>query len=98
MFASGPLPDVMKSSLKIAQSAPYFAAVLDRSLSSVLNCGASYSREQNMKKTLIVGFAILAVSTSGALAKAKGHANPISAAAATTTGSAGPFMTNTGGT
>ena len=51
-----------------------------------------------MKKTVIVGFAILAVSTSAALAKGKGHAKPKAAAAATTTGSAVPFMTNTGGT
>ena len=43
-----------------------------------------------MKKTIIVGFAILAVSTSAALAKAKGHAKPKTDAAATTTGSAGP--------
>src|SRR5882757_8995941 len=77
--------------------APYFAAVLDHSLSSVLNCGASYSRERNMKKTIIVGFAILAVSTSAALAKAKGHAKPKADAAATTTGSAGPFMTGSTG-
>ena len=51
-----------------------------------------------MKKTIIVGFAILAVSTSAALAKAKSHAKPKADAAATTTGSAGPFMTNTGST
>ena len=51
-----------------------------------------------MKKTIIVGFAILAVSTSAALAKAKGHAKPKADAAATTAGSAGPFMTNTGST
>ena len=37
-----------------------------------------------MKKTIIVGFAILAVSTSAALAKAKGHAKPKTDAAATT--------------
>ena len=49
-----------------------------------------------MKKTIIVGFAILAVSTSAALAKAKGQAKPKANAAATTTGSAG--MTNTGST
>ena len=88
----------MKSSLN-DRKAPYFAAALDHSLSSVLNCDASYSRERNMKKTIIVGFAILAVSTSAALAKAKGHAKPkASAAATTTTGGAGPFMTNTGST
>jgi hypothetical protein len=85
----------MKSSLN-DRKAPYFAAVLDHSLSSVLNCDASYSRERNMKKTIVVGFAILAVSTSAALAKGKGHAKPKAAAA--TTGSAGPFMTNTGST
>jgi hypothetical protein len=51
-----------------------------------------------MKKTIIVCFAILAVSTSGALAKAKSQAKPKAAAAAATTGSAGPFMTNTGST
>ena len=45
-----------------------------------------------MKKTIIVGFAILAVSTSGALAKAKGQAKPKTDAAATTTSSPGPFM------
>ena len=50
-----------------------------------------------MKKTIVVGFAILAVSTSAALAKSKGHAKP-KANAAATTGSAGPFMTNTGST
>ena len=47
-----------------------------------------------MNKTIIVGFAILAVSTSAPLAK--GQAKPKADAAATTTGSAGPFMTNTG--
>ena len=74
--------------------AQYFAAVLDHSLSSVLNCDASYSRERNMKKTIVVGLAILAVSTSAALAKAKGHAKPKTDAAATTTntGSTGPFI------
>ena len=46
-----------------------------------------------MKKTIIVGFAILAVSTSAALAKTKGHAmKPKADAAATNTGSAGPFV------
>jgi hypothetical protein len=50
-----------------------------------------------MKKTIIVGFAILAVSTSAASAKAKGHAKPKADAAATTTGSAGPFMTGSTG-
>jgi hypothetical protein len=47
-----------------------------------------------MKKIIIVGLAILAVSTSAALAKAKGHAKPKTEAAATTTntGSTGPFI------
>jgi len=49
-----------------------------------------------MKKTMIVGFAILAVSTSAALAKGKGPAKPKATAAATTAGSAGPFMTSPG--
>jgi hypothetical protein len=51
-----------------------------------------------MKKTIIVGFAILAVSTSAASAKAKSQAKPKAAATATTTGNAGPFMTNAGST
>jgi hypothetical protein len=52
-----------------------------------------------MKKIIIVGFAILAVSTSGALAKGKGQAaKPKAAAAATAPTSPGPFMTNTGST
>jgi hypothetical protein len=42
-----------------------------------------------MKKIIVVGFAILAVSTSGALAK---KAKPKAAAAATTTTSPGPMM------
>ena len=50
-----------------------------------------------MKKTIIVGFAILAVSTSAALAKGKGQAKPKDSGAATTTVGA-PFMTNTGST
>ena len=44
---------------------------------------------------IIVGFAILAVSTSAALAKAKGAAKP-KATAAATTGGPGPFMTSPG--
>jgi hypothetical protein len=43
-----------------------------------------------MKKIIVVGFAILAVSTSGALAK--GKAKPKEAAAATTTTS--PLLSN----
>lgn len=41
-----------------------------------------------MKKVILVGFAILAVSTSGALAKAK----PKAAAAAATTATTTPLM------
>lgn len=44
-----------------------------------------------MKKILLVGFAILAVSTSGALAK-KAAKPKAPAAAATTTGGAPPLM------
>lgn len=44
-----------------------------------------------MKKTILVGLAILAVSTSGALA-AKKTTKPKAPAAATTTGSAAPLM------
>jgi predicted outer membrane protein len=43
-----------------------------------------------MKKIILVGLAILAVSTSAALAKS--HAKPKAPAAATSTGSAGPLM------
>jgi hypothetical protein len=44
-----------------------------------------------MKKIIFVGLAILAVSTSAALAK-KHAAKPKAPAAATSTSSAGPFM------
>jgi hypothetical protein len=59
----------------------------------VIDCYASFSRELNMKKIIVVGLAILAVSTSPVLAK-KHAAKPKApaAAAATTTGSAGPMM------
>jgi hypothetical protein len=47
--------------------------------------------ELSMKKTILVGLAILAVSTSGALAKKA--SKPMAApAAATTTGAASPMM------
>jgi hypothetical protein len=53
----------------------------------------STSRELSMKKIILVGLAILAVSTSGALA-AKKAAKPKApaAAATTTTGGAAPLM------
>src|SRR5215468_8845684 len=49
------------------------------------------SREPSMKKIVLVGFAILAVSTSSALAK-KATKPKATAAAATTTGAAAPLM------
>jgi hypothetical protein len=67
-------------------------AVLDLSSGSVLDCGVTYSRELNMKKIIVVGFAILAVSTSGALAK--GKAKPKAVAAAATTATTNPFLSN----
>ena len=48
-----------------------------------------FSREQSMKKMILVGLAILAVSTSAALAK-KQAAKPKAPAAATST--PGPFL------
>ena len=45
-----------------------------------------------MKKVILVGFAILAVSTSGAFAKKAAKPKAPAAAATTTTGSAAPFM------
>jgi hypothetical protein len=49
-----------------------------------------FPRELSMKKIILVGLAILAVSTSGAFAK---HAmKPKAAAAAATTASPGPMM------
>ena len=45
-----------------------------------------------MKKVILVGFAILAVSTSGALAKKAAKPKAAPAAATATTGGAAPFM------
>ena len=53
--------------------------------------GLFASRELSMKKIILVGFAILAVSTSGALAKKAAKPKAPAAAAATTTG-ASPVM------
>jgi len=50
----------------------------------------SKSRELSMKKIILVGLAILAVSTSGALAKKA--MKPKATAAATTTGGTAPLM------
>jgi fucose 4-O-acetylase-like acetyltransferase len=56
-----------------------------------LTAARLFSRELNMKKMILVGIAILAVSTSAALAK-KHAMKPKASAAATSTSSAGPFM------
>jgi hypothetical protein len=67
------------------------AAVLDPYPRFVVDSCASFSRELSMKKIILVGLAILAVSTSAALAKS--HAKkPIAPAAATSMGSAGPLI------
>jgi hypothetical protein len=67
------------------------APVLDPYPRSVVDCCASFSRELRMKKIIIVGLAIFAVSTSAALAKS--HAKkPKAPAAATSRGSADPLM------
>jgi hypothetical protein len=50
-----------------------------------------FLREVNMKKIIVVGIAILAVSTSPVLAK-KHAAKPKAPAAATSTTSPGPMM------
>jgi hypothetical protein len=68
------------------------AAVLDPYPRFVVDCCASFSRELNMKKIILVGLAILAVSTSAALAKSRAVKPKAPAAAATSTGSAGPLM------
>jgi hypothetical protein len=65
------------------------AAVLDPYARFVVDCRVSFSRELNMKKIILVGLAIFAVSTSAALAKSH-MKKPKAAAAATTT--AGPMM------
>jgi hypothetical protein len=67
------------------------AAVLDPYPRDVIDCHASFSRELNMKKIIVVGLAILAVSTSPVLAK-KHAAKPKAPAAAATPASAGPMM------
>src|ERR1700687_4441203 len=67
------------------------AAVLDPYPRFVVDCCASFSRELSMKKIILVGLAILAVSTSAALAK-KAMKPKAPAAAATTTASAMPVM------
>jgi hypothetical protein len=67
------------------------AAVLDPYPRVVVDCYARFPKELSMKKIILVGLAILAVSTSAALAKS--HAKkPKAEAAATSTSSAGPLM------
>jgi hypothetical protein len=61
----------------------------------VIDYRASFSRELNMKKIIVVGFAILAVSTSPVLAKkhaAKPKAPPAAAASAGGAAGPGPMM------
>src|SRR5450755_256105 len=67
------------------------AAVLDPYARFVVDCCASFSRELSMKKIILVGLAILAVSTSAALAK-KHAMKPKASAAATSTASTVPLL------
>ena len=67
------------------------AAVLDPYPRFVVDCCASFSRELSMKKIILVGLAILAVSTSAALAKSH-MKKPKAEAAATSMSSPGPLM------
>ena len=70
-------------------------AVLDPSPGFVIDCRAFFSRELSMKKIIVVGFAILAVSTSPVLAKkhaAKPKAPPAAAASAGGAAGPGPMM------
>ena len=67
----------------------YQLAVM-RALCSTAGASFSKSREPSMKKIILVGLAILAVSTSGALAKKA--TKPKAAAAAATTAAATPLM------
>jgi glutamate-1-semialdehyde aminotransferase len=55
----------------------------------MVDCRASFSRELIMNKIIVVGLAILAVSTSAALAKAK---KPKEAAATASTASTNPLL------
>jgi len=61
-----------------------------RALCSTVGASFSKSRELSMKKIILIGLAILAVSTSGALAKKA--TKPKAPAAAATTGGAAPLM------
>src|SRR5262245_39125212 len=71
----------------------YQLAVM-RALCSTAGASFSKSREPSMKKIILVGLAILAVSTSGALAKKATKPKAAAAAATTTTnpGGAAPLM------
>ena len=66
-------------------------AVLDPYPGFVVDCRASFTRELSMKKIILVGLAIFAVSTSAALAKSKA-AKPKAPAAAASTASPSPLM------
>ena len=65
-----------------------WAAVLDPYPGFVVDFRASFSREVNMKKVILVGLAIFAVSTSATLAKS--HAKKPKAAPAAAASPAGP--------
>jgi hypothetical protein len=66
-------------------------AVLDPYPRFVIKCCAFFSKELSMKKIIVVGFAILAVTTSPVLAK-KQAAKPKAPPAAASAPSPGPMM------
>lgn len=76
--------------MKLAVDCQLEAAVLDPYPSFVIDYCASFSRELSMKKIIVVGLAIFAVSTSAALAKSA--KKPKAPAAAASTTSPSPFM------
>ena len=63
-----------------------------RALCSTVGASFSKPRELSMKKVILVGFAILAVSTSGALAKKAEAESSCRAATTANTGGPAPFM------
>jgi hypothetical protein len=77
-----------RKGLNALHSLARFGCVLDPHPGFVVDFCVSFSRERNMKKVIIVGLAIFAVSTSAALAKS--HAKKPKAPAAATS-PAGPI-------
>src|SRR3954470_17262591 len=75
-----------------ALSGSLWLRVLDRYPRFVIDCGASFSRELSMKKIIVVGLAILAVSVSPVLAKKHAAKPKAPAAAAASTPGPGPMM------